>query len=494
MSELVNEYHPSLYETSRGNPKDEKKATKEENSPPQDKSSVDELDFISANISPPVATTPNWNVDPLEEVASPSLEMNLERELSESIAESASDSDDHDTPLLDEEEPSQYETQRLERACINLIKQAHEDRSSTTEPAATEAQNPPINPLENFERDLAAIQASNSAIHDQAATPGHDHFFTTNTQAPQPPSDTPPYQPALPPHTPVAGKSSNWKWRATVGSAVMLAALTATGSMLGVYQHPSISGKIAGVVGIVNPETTAIASTNVEAQPVLPNQVASLASTNVTEVFDAPVPLVTPVEDGENKTPEQVALTSPTVDPVTDRNNQIDVLNVNLKLEQAHMAGLRAALDTESAENLPKLLEDTVKTQTEIISLKKQIAALKLELAGQFSVEPSLLVPETQIGQEPANTNKWDSSLAALKTEPAPASPSPTPAKTRDPAAVKLAIAATPGLYSLDANQLKQLSEKLVNGECLVPALSSFFSQVPALVMRDMVRQFDGEC
>lgn len=515
MSELVNEYHPSLYENSKKNPKDKNDAASPDGKPSQEDFAADGLTSVSVNISPNIASTPNWNVDPLKEIASPSLELELERELSESLSDTKDNSENPELDAQEEEiEPSNDDTERLERACINLIKQAHEDRSPTPDLAPDRALDQataqpadtlenPSDTLENFERDLAEVQANNTAFHDQVVTPKHDMFFTTTTQ--QNPDATNPGS-QIPPEVPqahIVEKQSNWKWRAALGSTVILVALTATGSMLRVQDHPAISGKIETLTGLVNPQTTETASTEVNVEEVLPNKIAGLSETSISGFTDTAEPLVTPVADGQTELASSTPQTSSATEPVVSGENELDVLKVNLQLEEAHMAGLRKALDTETAENLPKLLEDTVKSQGQIISLKKQIAALQLGTDTSQSATDTpeaaiarIVEPEAAGGQQASDTNAWDSTLVAYKAEPEATDPLlvPEKSKTRDPAAVELAMNATPGLLALDATQRQQLSEKLVNGECLVPALSSIYSQVPALVMRDMVRQFDGEC
>jgi hypothetical protein len=64
----------------------------------------------------------------------------------------------------------------------------------------------------------------------------------------------------------------------------------------------------------------------------------------------------------------------------------------------------------------------------------------------------------------------------------------------RDPAKVDLALASAPGLAELRNSQRRELTARLVKGECLSSSLSDYFSPVPILLMRDLVRDLDSEC
>jgi hypothetical protein len=64
----------------------------------------------------------------------------------------------------------------------------------------------------------------------------------------------------------------------------------------------------------------------------------------------------------------------------------------------------------------------------------------------------------------------------------------------RDPAKVELALAAAPGLAELKSSQRKDIATRLSKGECLATTLKDYFSPVPVLLMRDLVRDLDSEC
>ncbi len=64
----------------------------------------------------------------------------------------------------------------------------------------------------------------------------------------------------------------------------------------------------------------------------------------------------------------------------------------------------------------------------------------------------------------------------------------------RDPAKVELALTAAPGLSELRSSQRKEIATRLTKGECLATTLKDYFSPVPVLLMRDLVRDLDSEC
>ncbi len=210
-------------------------------------------------------------------------------------------------------------------------------------------------------------------------------------------------------------------------------------------------------------------------------------ASSVTRFVPAPVPAdVSEITSAPDSVPVSQA--------DVERALKIETLSKNLKIVRAYLSSRQLAYSDAALDEKPKMLEEVTKIKSELTSLVEKINALQ---------SPDITAPSTVIaGITPAPGEIEKTTLEAISqsdsdgVDVAVVQPAASlkNSKTRNPEKVELALAAMPGLYRLQPVSRSRLKSKLISGECLVPALSSVFPQVPALVMRDMVRQFEGQC
>jgi len=471
MSELVNEYHPAA---NRSSTKREKGNNPAQTAyAPPDSLNSDGRRFVSRQFQ---------DHDLIPEIDNPSLELMLEQELCEVKGDPVNEVAGVEYPpqtTTDErlESTRQQAAQKFEKACFDLIKETQQNQAAPVE--------------EDFDQDLADVLARNLNGQDQFDAAAFKETPAANYNQ---------VRPARVFHEQNTPVSSFWTWRAALGSALMLITMVAGGVFMSTQGVSGISEEIARVAKAVNPvqpQSTTGTAEKETAGSLLSGQLEGSEVLHGAEFASAPVPAVIAVENWQEGVLDRMQTPAPAKQADTERAIEIKSLNVKLNVVQAHLGSLQLAYSVTGPDRMPKLLEETARAQGEISSLENQIATLKpRQAAAQTSrtggtVKTLRVIPKGTVPGELANTGLasagGDDNSSIARTS------SNTP-KARNPEAVELALASTPGLYLLEQSGRDALKTKLINGECLVPALSSVFTQVPVLVMRDMVQKLDGQC
>lgn len=262
-----------------------------------------------------------------------------------------------------------------------------------------------------------------------------------------------------------------WTRAAMPGSAMVLAIVVVSGVFVksrgipAVFEENPRIAQVASLIGLKS--TTSIGAKPIDEVSLTDGQQSSEA-VNMTEFV--PPPVLPDASDAAKQAQDKQR--------DVERTVKIDKLNTKLKIVRAYQSSRQRAYDVAGLEKKPDLLDEVTTIQAETSSLEQKIASL----------QPSQSVVQTTTGA--ASGKSRDDIKPTVATA---ATPVVIP-KTRSRETVELAMASAPGLYLLEPDKRSRLKAKLVNGDCLVPALSSVFPQVPALVMRDLVRQFEGQC
>lgn len=304
---------------------------------------------------------------------------------------------------------------------------------------------------------------------------------------------------------------SFWTGRAMFASSAIVIILLAAGISIKNY---GISGvfdgisRVAQAANLVQPPSGKLPAEKAGARPLLAVQEGGAAELHVADFVSAPQPAAMAVEKTKKIFVDRLPAATPDQKSGDARAAKIKGLNVRLKAVKTLLSSLQNGYAKASPEKQPALMEEVIKAQSVITALKDEIAVLspdrKIALAAnvQSATAQTATAPTAGEADKPDAKIIKTTALDAVEAVPETNSPvidrpAPSPAiipKPRDPATVELAMASTPGLYRLERLARDRLKTKLVNGECLVPALSSVFPQVPVLVMRDMVRQLDDQC
>ncbi len=192
----------------------------------------------------------------------------------------------------------------------------------------------------------------------------------------------------------------------------------------------------------------------------------------------------------------------------------------------AALADLRQRLDASEGEAGKALV--ALKT-VEIPRLQAQIAELSDRLAkaeadgSKISAERDALGAELarsqnalkdaaeKLARERERSAGLEAELEAARAQSAPSedkAPDKTPAAPpesaedlplianapRDPATVDAALARTPGLDRLSADDYQRLRSLLVSGECVTTGLQSVFRSVPVVTLRNLMRDLKSGC
>ncbi len=262
-----------------------------------------------------------------------------------------------------------------------------------------------------------------------------------------------------------------WTRAAMPGSAMVLAIVVVSGVFVKSQGIPTVfeeNPRIAQAASLIGLKSITAGDKKTIAEISLTDGQKSSEAVNMTEFV--PPPVLPDANEAVKQAPDKQR--------DVERAVKIDKLNTKLKIVRAYQSSRQRAYDVAGVEKKPDLLDEVTKIQAETSSLEQKIASL----------QPPQSVAKTTTGA--ASGAGRDDIKPTVATA---ATPLIIP-KTRSRETVELAMASAPGLYLLEPNKRRWLKAKLVNGDCLVPALSSVFPQVPALVMRDLVRQFEGQC
>jgi len=375
--------------------------------------------------------------------------------------------DDMAAAQIATENPQEIKLPKIESTYFDLINAGRRDQI-TLEP-------------EDVDHDLIAELAKSLSCRDQIPSAGFENDAGADRLQNQS-VHTGPLQNLR--------SSSFWTRPVKFGSAVMLAAGALAVLLVNSQELPGGSEentKVALASNLIGLNADPVAIEKPPAISLLSAGVKNSEASSVTRFVPAPVP----VEVSETTSqPDSVSVSQAD----EERAFKIETLNKNLKIVRAYLSSRQLAYSDAALGEKPKLLEEVTKIKSELTSLVEKINTLQ---------SPATIAPSTKIaGITPAPGEIEKTALAAIPEgdsdgiDVAVVQPvaSSKIRKSRNSEKVELALAAMPGLYRLQPVSRSRLKAKLIRGECLVPALSSIFPQVPALVMRDMMRQFEGQC
>jgi len=163
---------------------------------------------------------------------------------------------------------------------------------------------------------------------------------------------------------------------------------------------------------------------------------------------------------------------------LTAERDQLERKSSIMLTDQENLkARARAAAETHAS--------DTAR----IAELETRLAEAERELAASQEVLDGLKLEERIAGQPDALT---ENDVAEPAQEPAADAASMRDA--REPDAVAQALRTAPGLGTLSDADRKNLTDKLVAGECVTTALKSVFDRVPILTLRNLIRDLNSDC
>ncbi len=384
----------------------------------------------------------------------------------------AASQDDKAGAEIAKEDHEEIKLPKIDSTYFDLIKAGRRDQI-TLEP-------------EDVDHDLIAELAKSLSCRDQIPAAGFendagaDRFQNQSAYADRLQNSQPP---------------GLWTRRVKFGSAAMLAAGALAILLVNSQELPQGSDEnteVALASNFIDQNADPVAADPVatEKSPAISLQSAGVENSeasSATRFVPAPVPV-----DVSETTPQPDSVSVSQAD--VERALKIETLSKNLKIVRAYLSSRQLAYSDAALDEKPKMLEEVTKIKSELTSLVEKINALQ---------SPDIAAPSTEIaGITPAPGEIEKTALAAIpegdsnSVDIAVVQPAASlrNRKTRNPETVELALATMPGLYRLQPVSRSRLKSKLISGECLVPALSSVFPQVPALVMRDMIRQFEGQC
>jgi chromosome segregation ATPase len=163
---------------------------------------------------------------------------------------------------------------------------------------------------------------------------------------------------------------------------------------------------------------------------------------------------------------------------------------------------------------LRELKETAAQKDADIGDLRARVDGLKDDLSqaqGEARAAEALrTMTNLQLGQMKAENEALQTQIAGLKKMIADLKDKATPSKDdvpkntgddiggelqpRDPASVASALSDTPGYAGLSAAKQALLAEKLEQGECVSDALKAAFGRVPAVALRNLIRDLGSRC
>lgn len=185
--------------------------------------------------------------------------------------------------------------------------------------------------------------------------------------------------------------------------------------------------------------------------------------------------------DGQRLQAELDRLQGALVPELTGERDQLKSQTETLLAEQVALEARVEALSEAQAADAGRIaeLEATVRSREEEL----QAARLLIET----------LRNEAGAAGGPVTAQEETASPAQPQQE-ANAPGAGTELATRSPEAVAQALRAAPGLETLSEADRRQLTDRLVSGECVTTALESVFQRVPILTLRNLIRDLDSDC
>jgi hypothetical protein len=177
--------------------------------------------------------------------------------------------------------------------------------------------------------------------------------------------------------------------------------------------------------------------------------------------------------------------------PIVELDEQ-SVMESGLKALQGDVARLEKLIsnpDQQKREELEALILDRL---AKISQLEDRMRALSTDPAvpqpaskPETSPEPNIQMASTD--PKPVIATSRELNVADVK--PAIVAPAPVDVNT-----INQKFLAAISIRQLSTAQQTELAGKLASGECLVPAAQSVLTNVPTLVMRDLIRAFPDHC
>jgi hypothetical protein len=109
----------------------------------------------------------------------------------------------------------------------------------------------------------------------------------------------------------------------------------------------------------------------------------------------------------------------------------------------------------------------------------------------------ALRTEKEKLETENAGLRQTIASLKARQTKPEPDTtdtPDETGNGARDANAVREALADMPGFSRLTPEKQTDLAARLENGECVADALKASLGRVPAIALRNLIRDLGSKC
>jgi len=403
--------------------------------------------------------------------------------------------------ISDDPPESETDTHKIVSAYFDLIKE--------------ERQEQPVPVAEEPDDNLVGVLARSLNGRNQPAAPE----FAEPKLEEKPETDYSQEQPAYPYSQQKVQRTGFWTWRVTLGSAAMLGVIAVGGVFVKTYDFPSVIEGIAQVTNLVKQQSSVAPAKETIATSSLAETDANTGTLLAADFFTPPSPAASTVKKSQKIIVDRIEISTSEeppeirqVNPVKLAStglpvNTLDSLNGKVKAVRLLLSSLQGAYNNASPEKMPGLLKEITKVQGVIAALESKITVLVPSQASAQKTETRETTAPVNDGSqeiiaERQKKTSENTRIAILRPKTTTLAPKPSTLapklpksrEPREPKAVEIALASTPGLYPLEPLRRQRLKTKLINGDCLVPALSSVFSQIPVLVMRDMVRQLNDQC
>ena len=185
--------------------------------------------------------------------------------------------------------------------------------------------------------------------------------------------------------------------------------------------------------------------------------------------------------DGQRLQAELDRLQGALVPELTGERDQLKRQTETLLAEQVALEARGEALSEAQAADAGRIaeLEATVRSREEELQAARLLIETLRNEAGAAG-GPVTAQEETASPAQPQQEANAPGAGAALAT--------------RSLEAVAQALRAAPGLETLSEADRRQLTDRLVSGECVTTALESVFQRVPILTLRNLIRDLDSDC
>ena len=161
-----------------------------------------------------------------------------------------------------------------------------------------------------------------------------------------------------------------------------------------------------------------------------------------------------------------------------------DQLKRQAETLQADQVALEARIEAAS--------EDQVAEAARIAELEDRLTSTRRELeAARLAIEALRREAQAAANSDQVEGTDVSPGQPQVETDVSGAAPA---LDARDRGAVTQALRSAPGLETLSETERQQLTDRLVNGECVTSALESLFDRVPILTLRNLIRDLNSSC